>query len=116
MDKPTPKSKGGRPKKPPTPPVLGVALREGTGYRVNVILAGLVVNGKKFDPQIGADMIADMLAEWMAKIAARRPAAPTETAVQDPDMAIPATNGDAAGGEAEASPELAITPGENGHH
>jgi hypothetical protein len=115
--------------------MLGIADRSGDGYKLTVVLGGLVVNGKKFDPQTGADLIADMLAEWMAKIAPP-PAAAPETAVQDPEVAghgaspdvasgapiaesgdpdRPATNGDAAGEDLPAL-ETAMTPGTNGHH
>lgn len=121
-----PKSKGGRPKKPPTPPVLGIASRRGDGYELTVVLGGLVVLGKKWEPQAGAELLADMLEDGMRRLAAARPAAPSETAVQDPELANRATNGDAAGGiaeggdgippAAEASAELAIGPGSNGHH
>ncbi len=112
MDKPTPKNKGGRPKKPPTPPVLGVALRQGAGYTVNVILGGLVVNGKKFDPQTGADLIADMLAEWMAKIAAPKAPEPAEVDTAKADSLEWSSH------PAEDLPalELATEPGTNGNH
>lgn len=106
MDKP--KSKGGRPKKPPTPPVLGIATRKGVGYELTLVLGGMTVNGKKFDPQTGAELLAEMLAEWMDKSAAHRPAAPSETAVQDSELANPATNGDAAGSIAESGDGIPV--------
>jgi len=59
------KKKAGRPKKGPTPPMLGIAERSGQGYRIVIALGGLVVNGKKFDPQVGADNLADMFVYCM---------------------------------------------------
>jgi hypothetical protein len=96
--------------------VLGIASRRGEGYELTVVLGGLVVLGKKWEPQAGAELLADMLEDGMRRLATARPAAPTEKAVEDLPAAAPATNGDAAWGIAEASPELAIAPGSNGHH
>ena len=122
MDTPKPKNKGGRPKKPPTPPMLGIAERSGTGFKLTLVLGGLVVNGKKFDPQTGAELLADMLAEWMAKTAPR-PAAPAEAAMPpaadslewssqgaSPDLASLANPEDL------PALEVAMAPGSNGSH
>lgn len=115
-DKPTPKNKGGRPKKPPAPPMLGIADRAGDGYKFTVVLGGLVVNGKKYDPQIGANLLAGMLEDGMRRLSPRSPAAP-DLAMQDPELANPATNGDghvsiAERGDAAAEPQDAS----NGSH
>ncbi len=83
-NEPKPKSKGGRPKKPPTPPVLGIASRRGEGYELTIVLGGLVVLGKKWEPQAGAELLADMLEDGMRRLAAARPAAPAEMAEEDP--------------------------------
>lgn len=103
-DAPKPKSKGGRPKKPPTPPVLGVALRQADGCTVNVVLAGLVVSGKKWEPQAGAELLAEMLLDVL-RGRVRLGAAPAPIA----------DYGDS-GHEDPPSPELALAPGENGNH
>jgi len=91
-----PKKKAGR---PPAPVMLGIARRDGDGYKLTVALAGLLVNGRKFDPQAGAELVADMLEDGMRRLKAMQPAAPAETAVED----LPAL-------------ETAIAPGENGSH
>lgn len=59
------KKKGGRPKAPPAPPALGIAERTGPGYKLVIVLAGLKVNGKKYDPQTGAENLADMFVYCM---------------------------------------------------
>ncbi len=58
--KPNGKKKGGRPKSPPPPPLLGIAERQGPNYKLVIVLAGLKVNGKKYDPQVGAEHLAEM--------------------------------------------------------
>jgi hypothetical protein len=120
-----PKNKGGRPKAPPTPPALGIADRKGEGWQFTIVLGGLKVNGKRYDPQIGADILAGMLEDGMKRIApAARSGASPERALEDLEAADSAVNGDAAGEEIQSSepaapPEPAMAPGEdaaNGSH
>jgi len=127
-DKAIPKKKTGRPKAPPAPPALGIAERRGDGWKFTIVLGGLVVNGKKWEPQMAAELLAGMLEDGMKRIA--RPAASQEPSPEpasaaaiaessEPDHTATTGDGDvptAESGDARATPEPAIEPGENGHH
>ena len=114
-----PKSKGGRPRNPPPAPAQGIAERSGAGWKFTIVLGGLRVNGKRFDPQAGAELLAGMLEDGMRRIQRSEPS--TEKALEDLEAADAATNGDghvpiAESGDVITSPSPAMTPGENGHH
>jgi hypothetical protein len=98
-----PKHKGGagRPRNPPPPPALGMAERSGDGWKFTIVLGGLKVNGKKFDPQAGAELLAGMLEDGMKRIQRSEPS--PEKALADLEAADSARDGDAAGGIAESS-------------
>ena len=102
-DKAAPKNKGGRPRNPPPAPAQGIAERSGNGYKIVVVLGGLKVNGKRWEPQAGADLVADMLEDGMQRITrAAAPATSPEAARQD----LPAPQ----------APTEDPAPGENGHN
>jgi hypothetical protein len=118
---PNGKKKAGRPKAPPPAPALGIAERKGDGYGIVIVLGGMRVNGKKYDPQEAAENLADMFVYCMrvkdadpaekmvAEADAERLPSP-ETPMADLPAAAPATSG------AAASSEPAVAPGENGSH
>jgi len=109
---PKPKSKGGRPRNPPPAPAQGIAERSGAGWKFIIVLGGLKVNGKRFDPQAGAELLAGMLEDGMRRItpAASHGTSP-EKALADLEAADAAT-----GGNGAAPSEPAMAPGENGHN
>jgi hypothetical protein len=108
-----------------------MAERSGDGWKFTIVLGGLKVNGKRFDPQAGAELLAGMLEDGMKRItpAASQGTSPGKALV---DLAAAdaatfgdgdhhATNDDAAGGTDESSDaaaplEPAMAPGENGRH
>jgi len=110
-DKAAPKNKGGRPRNPPPAPALGIAERSGAGWKFTIVLGGLKVNGKRFDPQAGAELLAGMLEDGMRRItpAASQGTSP-EKALADLEAADAATGGN------DLPPEPAMAPVENGHN
>jgi len=107
----TEKKKSHHAKTPPTPPALGIAERSGAGWKFTIVLGGLKVNGKRFDPQAGAELLAGMLEDGMRRItpAASQGTSP-EKALADLEAADAATGGN------HAPSEPAIAPGQNGHN
>jgi len=96
-------NKGGRPRNPPPAPAQGIAERSGAGWKFTIVLGGLKVNGKRFDPQAGAELLAGMLEDGMQRITrAAAPATSPEAASQD----LPAPQ----------APTEDPAPGENGHN
>jgi hypothetical protein len=105
---PVTKKKVAHHKAPPAPPALGIAERSGDGWKFTIVLGGLKVNKKKFEPQAGAELLAGMLEDGMKRLSpARRSGTSPEKALADLEAADSAATGDA---RAPAAP--AMGPGQ----
>lgn len=109
---PNAKKKAGRPKKQPAPPALGIAERSGPWGKCVIVLGGLVVNGKRYDPQAGADILAMMLEDGMKRIAP----APSPDPAMAAAIAEMGDEGLVIEADGIASPEPASAAEPNGNH